>query len=500
MEGTEDSRVCSVADEQEAEAEGKDRGNNINIDSEDEEDLIDQALFAPETSTTHSVATNPKEEEEEHPASTMVQNNAQPGPRPSSPIVMDLERRIEEERAAHVPAYAMDTPLPSTSASVLGMDDPVDLSRLESPSQSGSEESAIFGHEKRGGSEGEDMDTDMGMGMDMELDEDSELDDNRSRTTNQATSSSCSRCGDIGHGASSCPEHWRRYIYYSDSEREAELNRRGEIVLLKGWQQQAFGAVYRQGGGAWCYNCAAQGHYGDDCPTPPRHSHLDAKPSAFSRTIGLLDSPFASSYVQGWEPESIYFDKDDDDPLPFAEIEPEFKVGKNSRQNNVRKARAKDAKAQKEEGEDEDDWFANPDKRRPRIRAQVTSANSEAKNRPNPKAIHSGNPTGPYQHFSPIHLGKATPSAAAVYQGNSNSNNYNHSTSHNNNYGSQRNDFYSQGNGGGNVHAWGNEYDSYERSRRNQNQHGGGGGYQSYTPSGGNGGNQRNQSRYRGGY
>lgn len=61
----------------------------------------------------------------------------------------------------------------------------------------------------------------------------------------------------------SCPLFWRRYSYLSTSERDAELARRESLVAAGGWQQQAFGAVYKLGGGAWCYECARQGHYGD---------------------------------------------------------------------------------------------------------------------------------------------------------------------------------------------------------------------------------------------
>ncbi|KAJ1725459.1 hypothetical protein LPJ53_000389 [Coemansia erecta] len=52
----------------------------------------------------------------------------------------------------------------------------------------------------------------------------------------------CHRCPDMNHHADECPTIWRRYVYGRNLPPVYE-----DVT-------------------AWCYNCAREGHFGDDCP------------------------------------------------------------------------------------------------------------------------------------------------------------------------------------------------------------------------------------------
>lgn len=57
----------------------------------------------------------------------------------------------------------------------------------------------------------------------------------------------CRECGSRSHLERSCPQIWRLYLPSPQFKLDGE------------WEVEA-----------WCYNCAAQGHYGDDCSKPHR--------------------------------------------------------------------------------------------------------------------------------------------------------------------------------------------------------------------------------------
>lgn len=57
----------------------------------------------------------------------------------------------------------------------------------------------------------------------------------------------CRQCGSRSHLDRSCPQIWRLYLPAPN------------FVVDGDWDVKA-----------WCYNCAASGHYGDDCPKPHR--------------------------------------------------------------------------------------------------------------------------------------------------------------------------------------------------------------------------------------
>lgn len=59
----------------------------------------------------------------------------------------------------------------------------------------------------------------------------------------------CRSCGSKAHAAASCPQIWR--LYWP----------RPQFSLASPWEDDV--AIF-------CYNCAARGHYGDDCPRPHR--------------------------------------------------------------------------------------------------------------------------------------------------------------------------------------------------------------------------------------
>ncbi|WOO77086.1 Protein air1 [Vanrija pseudolonga] len=133
-----------------------------------------------------------------------------------------------------------------------------------------------------------------------------------------SSSRNCPDCGGWDHAQSNCPLLWRRYVYRRTSERDEVLEERAAAT---GWEREALGGP---GGDRWCYNCAEEGHFGDDCPRPRASLGRVVRNSAFSERTASR-GPYGKLYPNpqsSWRPKasgnSGNHTRWSDSPLPYA--------------------------------------------------------------------------------------------------------------------------------------------------------------------------------------
>ncbi|RSH87432.1 hypothetical protein EHS25_003342 [Saitozyma podzolica] len=90
----------------------------------------------------------------------------------------------------------------------------------------------------------------------------------------------------------SCPSLWRVYTYFSTESRAEAI--RAKSVLTSWEKEAACGGASEQ----WCYNCARQGHLGDDCPSRRGSLARLMTPSAFSEQMSSR-GPFRGKIGSG---------------------------------------------------------------------------------------------------------------------------------------------------------------------------------------------------------
>ncbi|THH13570.1 hypothetical protein EW146_g6665 [Bondarzewia mesenterica] len=154
-----------------------------------------------------------------------------------------------------------------------------------------------------------------------------------------------------------CRTHWRLYQYVTDGEREVTLRIREEKRSL-GVGKGGEGYIARD---AWCYNCGAAGHLGDDCNTAPHPSDFPIEPSAFS-LYNTMSGPFFDPTTR--PDQSIAYhreprDWENADTLADGwGFDAPVNVGKQGRNKDRARMEQQARKAQDEE-DDPDDWFRN---------------------------------------------------------------------------------------------------------------------------------------------
>ncbi|KZW04194.1 hypothetical protein EXIGLDRAFT_716195 [Exidia glandulosa HHB12029] len=163
----------------------------------------------------------------------------------------------------------------------------------------------------------------------------------------------CDRCGSTNHYQNNCPLLWRTYTYLSEAERDEVLEQRvlKRSLGLGGEGGEGFIAM-----DIFCYNCAARGHLGDDCPQGGRKADRTRDPSAHS-AYNQQFGPFASSSSS--EPRAAKrLRHRSRSPNAKVYVLPEGKrqPGKDGREAAKRRAEAQEAKRSTQD--DEDDWFS----------------------------------------------------------------------------------------------------------------------------------------------
>ncbi|KAL1413502.1 hypothetical protein Q8F55_001276 [Vanrija albida] len=133
-----------------------------------------------------------------------------------------------------------------------------------------------------------------------------------------SSSKNCPDCGAWDHAQSNCPLLWRRYVYRRTSDRDDVMSKRAAAT---GWEREALGGP---GGDRWCYNCAEEGHFGDDCPRPRASLGRVVRNSAFSERTASR-GPYGKLYPNpqsSWRPKangsSGSHKRWSDSPLPYA--------------------------------------------------------------------------------------------------------------------------------------------------------------------------------------
>ncbi|WVF71437.1 hypothetical protein IAT40_006241 [Kwoniella sp. CBS 6097] len=176
----------------------------------------------------------------------------------------------------------------------------------------------------------------------------------------------CDRCGRRDHMENTCHTIWRVYAYRSHDGR-TDVQR--EKMGADGWEKEAIGG---KASDEWCYNCAREGHLGDDCSKRRGSLARLTVPSAFSYAMSTR-GPFAfsrsSRNADLPPPTHSRFDDDDDhddyDDLPF--ITGGYKnfaganAGKKGREKEKERMRARERdRAALGESDDEPSWFDGP--------------------------------------------------------------------------------------------------------------------------------------------
>ncbi|WVR07006.1 hypothetical protein IAU60_004045 [Kwoniella sp. DSM 27419] len=178
-------------------------------------------------------------------------------------------------------------------------------------------------------------------------------------TSRMSRRTGCDRCGSRDHMENTCPAIWRVYAYVSDERR---LDAQKEKFEAEGWEKEAVGGKAAE---EWCYNCAREGHFGDDCTSRRGSFARLTFPSAFSQAMASRGPFFLSRPSRHSDlppPTHSRFDEDgeidDYDNLPF--ITGGYKNFGGS--NAGRKSREKDkarlmAREREQEDDDEPSWF-----------------------------------------------------------------------------------------------------------------------------------------------
>ncbi|KZV75371.1 hypothetical protein PENSPDRAFT_647167 [Peniophora sp. CONT] len=183
---------------------------------------------------------------------------------------------------------------------------------------------------------------------------------NKSRQMMDNSYNDCDRCGSSKHQTVECPTHWRMYEYVSEAERHGLLEARARLSELKlGEGGEAYIATDE-----WCYNCGEAGHLGDDCESTFMEG-CPTIPSAFG-AYNTMSGPFydatqpsaqsSARPPREWE--------DGGDLMDGWGFSAPAQVGQRAKKDKKQKM----AKAwqDKQEREDEDDWFSNPKNARSR--------------------------------------------------------------------------------------------------------------------------------------
>ncbi|GMK58268.1 hypothetical protein CspeluHIS016_0503000 [Cutaneotrichosporon spelunceum] len=174
----------------------------------------------------------------------------------------------------------------------------------------------------------------------------------------------CKRCKRPGHIERNCDVEigcelaWRTYVYYPPDVREEILERRAEA---KGWKLEAVG---NNPLAMFCFNCAAEGHLGDDCRQPKgTKAPITAYPTAFSAVMAGR-GPYAASHLN-WQPPARHpagtHTRFDDD-LPG--VNPGFAgfggsaPGRRGREKMMARQRGLERR------DDRDDWFSSRNNQR----------------------------------------------------------------------------------------------------------------------------------------
>ncbi|BEI93664.1 uncharacterized protein CcaverHIS019_0601230 [Cutaneotrichosporon cavernicola] len=155
-----------------------------------------------------------------------------------------------------------------------------------------------------------------------------------------------------------CELAWRTYVYYPPDVRKEILKRKADA---KGWKLEALGNNYLD---MFCFNCAGEGHLGDDCrQSKGTKAPITAYPTAFSAAMARR-GPYAASLPTGLpsakHPAATHTRFDDN--LPG--VNPGFAgfggaaAGRRGREKEVARQR------ELERRDDRDDWFSGRDNRR----------------------------------------------------------------------------------------------------------------------------------------
>ncbi|CDZ97077.1 E3 ubiquitin ligase interacting with arginine methyltransferase [Phaffia rhodozyma] len=173
----------------------------------------------------------------------------------------------------------------------------------------------------------------------------------------------CDRCGADTHLSNNCPTLWRIYSYLTLDDRRQMLEERQHLKREGGFEGDVLEADPdgdEDGSGDWCYNCARDGHFGDDCPQYRSSRIPIVDYSAFS-SYNASNSPFwtpsTSSTSNSSRPSKhTRFNSGSTSEVPDMMEN----VGRRGKERERERNRAYEKTRRREdegEDEDEDDWF-----------------------------------------------------------------------------------------------------------------------------------------------
>ncbi|ODN79848.1 hypothetical protein L202_03742 [Cryptococcus amylolentus CBS 6039] len=158
----------------------------------------------------------------------------------------------------------------------------------------------------------------------------------------------CERCGGSSHTDTNCPTIWRVYTYIRDDERKSVIK---EKEKAEGWAKEAMGGGPYE---AWCYNCAREGHFGDDCPQRRGSLVRLTAPSAFSYEMSSR-GPFYEAPSKAKNLPKATHSRFTDDDVPYNSVYDSY--GADAGRRGREKAKQKMISRGGRHDEDEDDWF-----------------------------------------------------------------------------------------------------------------------------------------------
>ncbi|WVW83877.1 hypothetical protein I302_105899 [Kwoniella bestiolae CBS 10118] len=172
----------------------------------------------------------------------------------------------------------------------------------------------------------------------------------------------CDRCGSRDHMENMCHTLWRVYTYLSNDSRAETIR---DKMGVEGWEKEAIGG---RPSDEWCYNCAREGHLGDDCSKRRGSLARLTVPSAFSHEMSSRGPFFTSSSRRNADlppPTHSRFDDDQDDneKLPFITGGYKNFGGSSAGRKTREKERARQVQLERERqrggSDDEPSWFDN---------------------------------------------------------------------------------------------------------------------------------------------
>ncbi|TYJ55694.1 hypothetical protein B9479_003598 [Cryptococcus floricola] len=164
----------------------------------------------------------------------------------------------------------------------------------------------------------------------------------------------CQNCKKPGHRSVDCPHVincptiWRVYTYIRDDERKSVIK---EKEKAEGWAKEAMGGGPYE---AWCYNCAREGHFGDDCPQRRGSLVRLTAPSAFSYEMSSR-GPFYEAPSRAKNLPKATHSRFTDDDVPYNSAYDSY--GADAGRRGREKAKQKMISRGGRDDEDEDDWF-----------------------------------------------------------------------------------------------------------------------------------------------